>query len=248
MSELHVWSYYQLKGILKLATGFFNTSWDKDTIMQAVTCVYEENHWFFYNLHAFMFLTLSTSALNNPLVHESPLLSNRDTCVALYQDPSLPKTHPILFGYVFTVILSLGLRSSVWTKQLTRDDRNILYAAQAHLASLGDDYFLEFSWISQSPAKNRSEYCSDSCTKYANTAWSASFASFAVLDSAASLMDASKLALLPSYRHLFVECTRPVFKSCKCKCARKALRRIDEGIEDIFYAMCCMHEYLVENA
>ncbi|KAF8593403.1 hypothetical protein BDV93DRAFT_612242 [Ceratobasidium sp. AG-I] len=248
MSKLHDWACSRLKGVLKLATEIFNTSWDKGTIMQVATCLYEESHWLNCNLHAFILLTLSTSAQNNPIAHQLPVSSNLDTCVALYKDPSLPKTYPAIFGYVFTVILSLGHRSSVWTNQLTREDRNILYAAQVHLMSLGDDPDLDLSWLSQSPSKYRIEFCSDSCIKDTNTAWSASFALCGASDSVIPLVDVSMLVLLPGYRQLFADSARSNFKSCINECACNALNSIDAWTQAIFAAMCNKYKYFVEDA
>lgn len=246
MSKFHVWSYYRLKGILKLAAGVSNDSCDKATIMQIAGCVYKESNWFFYNLNAFTFLALSTSVPNNPLVAQPSLSSNLDICVALYKDPDLPKAYPILFGYIFTIILSLGHRSSVWTKQLTREDCNILYTSQVHLASLDDESFLEFSWLTQFPSKSRSDFCSDSCAQDADTAWIGSFAYYRAVSSPLSSVGISKLVLLPNYRQLFANSTQSLFESCKCKCASKTLYRIGEGINDIFYAMYRIYEHLLE--
>ncbi|KAF8599767.1 hypothetical protein BDV93DRAFT_525854, partial [Ceratobasidium sp. AG-I] len=246
MTELRDWSYSQLDIVLKSVTGFVNASWDKATIIQALTCAQTMDYWNCDDLCAFVNLALSTSAPNNPLTYQPPLSSNLDTCIALYKDPNLPKTYPVLFDYVFTVILSLGHRSSVWINQLTREDRNILYAAQVHLVSLGADSDLKLSWLSHPPSKNRSDFCSNSCTKDADTAWSTSFAYYGALNSDIPLVDIAKLVLLPSYRQLFADSTQSYFKSCKNGCARKPLFRIDVWIEAVFDAMCRKYQHFAE--
>lgn len=246
MTELAVWSFSQLEVALKSVTGFVNSSWDKDTLMQAMSCAYEATTSLSYSLLNFVSLALSTSAPNNPLAYQQPLSSNLDTCVALYKDPDLPITHPLLFGFVFTVVLSLGHRSSVWTNQLTREDRTILYAAQVNLVSLGEDPDFDLLWLSQSPSEIWDEGCSDSCYKDADAAWSASFAWCGTLDSNVPLVDISTLARLPSYRQLFADSTRPNFKLCKDECASRALLYIDTRLEEILETMHHKYEYFVE--
>ncbi|KAF8599766.1 hypothetical protein BDV93DRAFT_609064 [Ceratobasidium sp. AG-I] len=199
MSKLHTWSHTRLEMILRSVTGFVNTTWDKCTIMQAAACAYEGASYLSYDLRAFLYLALSTSAPNNPLAHRLPLSSNLDTCVALYKDRDLPERYPSLFGYVFTLILSLGHHSPIWTSQLTREDRNILYTAQAHLISLGVDPNFELSRLLQPASQTWSFRCT-SCTSHIDTAWSTSFAGFGSLNSTIPLEDISKLVLLPSYR------------------------------------------------
>ncbi|KAF8599770.1 hypothetical protein BDV93DRAFT_293730 [Ceratobasidium sp. AG-I] len=130
MSEIETWSCSRLGPIVKSPTQVANSSWDKDTVLQAMDSAdgfdgkflgYNACFRFASDMHTVVRLALSpfTSAL------QPPLSSNLDTCVALYKDPSLPKLHPDLFGYVFTVILSLGHRSSIWANQLTREDRAV---------------------------------------------------------------------------------------------------------------------------
>ncbi|KAF8599763.1 hypothetical protein BDV93DRAFT_609062 [Ceratobasidium sp. AG-I] len=248
MTELREWSYSQLEIVLESVSSFVNSSWDKDTIIQAMSCAQPMDCRNSYNLYTFVSLALSTEARSSTLAYESPLLSNLDTCVALYKDCSLPQTYPSLFGYVFSVILSLGHRSPIWINQLTREDRNVLYAAQAHLVFIGSDPDLGFSWLWQPLILNRCGYCSDSCTEDAETAWSASFARCGDFHSKIPLEDISNLLLLPSYRQLFADATQSRFNSCRRECARRMLGSIDETVEAVFAAMCRKHKYFVENA
>ncbi|KAF8599761.1 hypothetical protein BDV93DRAFT_525849 [Ceratobasidium sp. AG-I] len=249
MSRLHNWSYTQLRVIISSTTVFDNTSWDKDTIMQTAACAYEGGSALSYDLRVFLYLALSTLAPNNSFAYQSTPSSNLDICVALYKDPCLPEKYPDIFGYVFTVILSLGHRSSVWTNRLKREDRNILYAAQTHLISLQKESGIDLSWISQPPSQNWGVAC-ESCASHLDAAWGASLASCGSLDSVIPLEDITRLVLLPSYSHKFLNnLLSPRPGPCIGGLCNALMRhKVVEKMQGVFSGMCGKYKYFVENA
>ncbi|KAF8599768.1 hypothetical protein BDV93DRAFT_525855 [Ceratobasidium sp. AG-I] len=246
MYNLGSWSDSQLGLVLNSATGFVNNSWDKKTLIQAGYFPLGESYMIVDDLSVFALLALSASAPNNPITYQPPTLLNLDTCVSIFKDPGLLKGTSI-FGYAFTVILSLGHYSSIWTNQLTREDRTVLYAAQAHLILLEEDPGLDLSWIFQ-PSRRIWVYSCTPCTNLFNTVWGASFAKCTSLNSNIPLVDISKLVLLPIYRQFFIASTRSNPKSCRRKCARRVWRYIDDKLLDTFYCMACKYNYIVKNA
>ncbi|KAF8593404.1 hypothetical protein BDV93DRAFT_549543 [Ceratobasidium sp. AG-I] len=247
MYKLGSWSDSRLSLVLESATGFVNTGWDKETLTQAGYFPSEEFSMTTEDdLRIFAWLALSTSIPSNPITSQPPLLSNLDTCVAIFKDPGLLKGTS-LFGYVFTVILSLGHRSSTWTNQLTREDRTVLYAAQVHLTSLGGDSNLDLSWISQPSYQDWGYFCT-SCTDLVDTVWDTTFAKCSSLNYNVPLEDISRLVLLPSCRQLFIDSTRSDPKLCVHQCAHNVWDYIDRKLLGTFYYMADKHNYFVENA
>lgn len=257
MSEIESWSFSRLTPLIKAPIHVANSSWDKNSILQVMentegldyTHVMEHlaDRRFANDMNTTVWLALSTLAPNSPLAYQTPLSSNLDTCVALYKDSSFSKTHPALFGYVFTIILSLGHRSSVWTKQLTREDRTVLYAAQVNLTSLDKDPDLDLSQLLQVP---KSFLARDSpfwsyCRPQQYNAWDASFANLGTLNSSTPLEDICKLVLLPAYRQLFADSTR-AYGHCFAGYCQRALDDIDAAVNNIFMGMYRKYEYFIE--
>lgn len=245
MLELQLWSRSQLELVFKSVTRFVNSNWDKDTLLQAMNCANRRDDWLAGHMRNFVWLALSTSAPNNPLLYQRPRSSNLDTCVALYKDPDLPEKYPGLFGYIFTIVLSLGHRSSVWTSQLTREDRHVLYTAQAHLISIRDESDLDLSWLSRPPSQNWGFVC-NSCADHIDTAWGASLAGCANLDSIIPLEDISKLVLLPSYGQLFVDLIWSNPRPCTNWCNQTTWATIENRMRRVFLGMYSKYNYFVE--
>lgn len=245
MSGIGYWSRSQLRQVLKSLTHFVNSEWDKYIILQAVDLASRCPNRLANEIGAFVWLALSTSAANNPIAYLPPLSSNLDTCVALFKDPNIRDTYPTLFGYVFTVILSLGHRSFVWTNWLTREDRIVLNAAQVHLISLRRETTLRLSWLSRPPSQNWGGFCT-TCSMHMDNAWRASFARCGTLDSDVPLEDISRLVLLPSYRQIFADSIHSIPKPCEEDCYARALYKIDSGQTGVFFDMYSMYEHFVE--
>lgn len=248
MPELEFWSYSQLELILKSVTRFVNSSWDKGTLLQAMDYASRTRALSGRDLRVFTRLALSITAPNNPIRFQSPPSSNLATCVALYKDPNFPETQPSLFGYVFTVILSLGHRSCVWAHQLSREERNVLYAAQVHLVSPYKEAGLsDLSWLSLPPSQTAGVKCA-SCTKHLDTAWNVGFAGCRGLGSAIPLEDISKLVILPSCRQIFADYVRSNPKLRAHNCGTAMLSDIDVRMYNIFHEMYYQYKHFVENA
>lgn len=251
MTHLEAWSCSRLELVLKSVARFANSKWDKDTLLRVMRYADALENNFGDEMCALVRLALSTSAPKTPLKYQRPLISNLDTCVALYKDPELSKKHPALSGYAFTVILSLGHNSSVWADQLTREDRYILYAAQAHLISISRDPDLQLSQVLQPPEifpTNFFDIFAASCRNVIFTAWGASFASLGDLDSSAPLEDVSKLVLLPACREIFANSLRTKHPTCVSgDCGRK-LHTVDTELNKLFVRMHRKYRHFVRRA
>ncbi|KAF8599771.1 hypothetical protein BDV93DRAFT_525857 [Ceratobasidium sp. AG-I] len=250
MSKLEAWSRSQLALVLNSLIHFINSDWDKITLLRVVHYARTLSVALRSQMRTLVQLALSIPIPNNPLEFQPPLSPNINACIALYKDPELPRTQSTLFGYIFTIILSLGHSSSVWATQLTRDDRTTLYAAQLHLVSLHNIPDLDMSWFAQPPRtlpKTLPPVCT-SCTKDVNHAWNESFARCGSIDSPIPSEDIYKLVHLPAYRQLFADSIRLSSELCEEECGRMILDSIDVMLCRIFSNMCRKYQHFAENA
>jgi hypothetical protein len=127
-----------------------------------------------------------------------------------------------LKGSAFGIVaLTLGHCLSIWKDQLTRDQRSMLYAAQAHLVPLHANSNIELSWL-KDPKKSRilGLTCSD-CSERFDSVWRISFGLCGTLNPPALLEDVSKIASLPQCRQLIAHTARAPSWQCKKKCNKK---------------------------
>ncbi|KAF8599773.1 hypothetical protein BDV93DRAFT_525859 [Ceratobasidium sp. AG-I] len=169
--------------------------------------------------------------------------STLETCVVLYKtlSTSTKKYDSITFGYVFTIILSLGHRSPTWADQLTRDERAVLYAAQAHLTSLRKDKELDLGWLVHPRTSSLLHKTCSACSGCFDTVWNASFGQCGTIDSAAPLRDVSELVILPQCRHIFARGVRSSSWRCEFQCGMSMLKKIDSKIERLFLDLAWKH-------
>jgi hypothetical protein len=234
MKALEIWSHSQLKLVLKSSEFLSNYAWSKDALLQALSCANNTTSGgksgFAYDMLAFVCFVLSSSATTPSTSKHTTL--NIDACVQLYKDPSLPTAMPKLFGCVFAIILSLGHQSSVWKDRLSRDERSILYAAQAHLVRLDEHRELSLGWLSRpkSLIVSPGGGC-QSCQQYFHVLWNASFGQCGTLNSAMPLEDVSKVVRLPIYRQKFA-----ANWACETKCGTReeTLKGIDVRLEELY--------------
>jgi hypothetical protein len=122
-------------------------------------------------------------------------------CAGFYHNLKESNTDPALFGCVFLNVLSLGHRSSVWSTYLTRDDRAILYAAQAQLIDVSEELKIDLGWLS-GPDPTISRGLCGGCGVKIKTSWARSLRQCSnALGSGLPLKDVSILAQIAINRY-----------------------------------------------
>ncbi|CAE7079279.1 unnamed protein product [Rhizoctonia solani] len=171
-------------------------------------------------------------------------------CTKLYKEKSLLVDAPGIFGFVFAVILSLGHRSSVWTNDMTREDRRVLFAANSMFTCLRDHTDLGVGWLLQ-PTDMRDviKDCPD-CSKLKNTGfkawWDSGFGQCGKLSSQIPLEDIRHIVRLPHYRNLFSDASS-VRRYCGKGCPARLLAYIDEHMESLYHALTKKYQDLKET-
>ncbi|CAE6529968.1 unnamed protein product [Rhizoctonia solani] len=124
---------------------------------------------------------------------------NITSLVEIYQGLKRSHNHNTLLGCVFLNVLSLGHRSRVWAS-LTRDDKAILYAAQAQLTDLPHEFAPgSFTWLTKPGSEQTRGLCAE-CQSRLSTIWSETFGECSDrLGSNTPLNDVLILAEMPKY-------------------------------------------------
>ncbi|CUA75569.1 Polyadenylate-binding protein, cytoplasmic and nuclear [Rhizoctonia solani] len=125
--------------------------------------------------------------------------SNITSLVEIYQGFKRSHNHNTLLGCVFLNVLSLGHRSRVWAS-LTRDDKAILYVAQAQLTDLPHEFAPgSFAWLTKPSSEQTRGLCAE-CESRLSTIWSETFGECSDrLGSNTPLKDVLILAEMPKY-------------------------------------------------
>ncbi|CAE6487197.1 unnamed protein product [Rhizoctonia solani] len=165
-----------------------------------------------------------------------------DMCAALYNRKDLLINSPGLFGFLFAVIVSLGHRSSIWTHDLTREDRRVLYAASTILTCLRDQADLGIDWVSNRSVLNST--CSQ-CSHFVNLWWHDAFSECGDFQSRVLLEDIRRVVALPSYHLRFRELAGR--KSFSCQCLNKINADIEQHIEDVYCNLTEKYTFLVQT-
>ncbi|KAG8758552.1 hypothetical protein FRC11_003470 [Ceratobasidium sp. 423] len=120
--------------------------------------------------------------------------------IEIYQGFKKSGDDDALLGCVFLNILSLGHRSQVWS-DLTRDDKAILYAAQAQLTSLPEEFVPgSLAWVTK-PDPGLAQQLCDACQLRLSGVWDKIFSECNEgLGSNIPLKDVLFLAEMPEYR------------------------------------------------
>lgn len=252
IADLTRWAWAQLGFLLKSADHLAGYEWDKPTLLKMLLNLDRlstSERASANELFCFIQLTLSMST-ESPLIPRNQPKSNLDACVQLYKDPSLlgSQAKTVIFGYVFAFVLSLGHRSAAWTTQLTRDDRAIMYAAQAHLVSLRQDTKLDLAWLEDPRGSVLLEGACSACLNHFDSAWAASFGQCTPLNSAIPLEDICKVVYLPQYRQIFARIVRADSWDCKSQCAEALLKKLDGAIAFLFFGLAQKHQHFAKNA
>ncbi|CAE6388932.1 unnamed protein product [Rhizoctonia solani] len=167
-------------------------------------------------------------------------------CVGLYRNFKESDIEPVLFGCAFLNILSLGHRSPVWAGCLTRNDRAILYAAQAQLVNASEGLGLDLGWLSAPRSATPGQLC-DKCSTRLLEKWNRSFGQCSKdLGSGYPLKDVSLLAQLPTYRHII---SSGWGSACKqnSRCVPTLLGSVDTHIQQVFTKATSHYKKVVEE-
>ncbi|KAF8601018.1 hypothetical protein BDV93DRAFT_525064 [Ceratobasidium sp. AG-I] len=241
-----------LLGSLDLA----NYAWDKNILCKMLSCLDNRVCTDEASKSIDFILTILSMSIDNPAIPQNRVNSILDTCVHWYKDlamsPQSKYFNRIAFGYVFALILSLGHRSAIWTDRLNREDRLMLYTAQAHLTCLQRDKSLDLDWLVV-PRTYLLEYVCSTCNKKFDSAWDASFGVYLPLDSAIPLEDISKLVHLPKYRQTFAKAVRSEAWTLHCEhkdfqCGEQILEAVDSYTCLSFVSLSDKYQYFVTSA
>ncbi|CAE7070199.1 unnamed protein product [Rhizoctonia solani] len=176
-------------------------------------------------------------------------------CVGLYHNLKTSDADPVLFGCAFLNVLSLGHGSPVWARCLTRDDRALLYAAQAQLVDTPRALELDLP-VGWSSELGLATAC-DICKKKYVAGWNQCFGqSYNALGSGLPLKDVSLLARLPIHRHTLWGLTKPgaglaslLSGTCENKppCSVALLDSVDTHIRQVFTKASAKYKKIAEE-
>ncbi|CAE6477735.1 unnamed protein product [Rhizoctonia solani] len=171
------WAQQQIELLLKSASQLIENFWDEETILQIATFGRAAEQEFSSQLHTFLRRILK------PDVHGNLTPHNLDLCVSLYGNSEVLGINQELFGWTFLLVLSLGHRSAAWSTKLSREDRLVLYAAQAELVKLSEYAPLGISWLAQSrhPTNGLLHICCSVCSARCDEAWTTAFGKLGAL-------------------------------------------------------------------
>jgi hypothetical protein len=228
MDKLDHWIQSQLVEIFDQSTRKLADALDKEILIRLITYM-PTTRSTAYRQRILMFIQFTLCKLIIGFTSPGQVSPNLSMFVDLYKNQSLQANNAGLFGFIFAAILSLGHRSSIWTDQLTRDDRTILYAAYADLTQLCDHTDLDVGWLAQ-PAKIKDPCHKPNCAQNFEKLWKSTFAVCKNLNSPVPLEDIRQIVRLPLHRQSFVDRGR----SWTCECAQNTLAKIDSCIDRLF--------------
>ncbi|KAF8598159.1 hypothetical protein BDV93DRAFT_547508 [Ceratobasidium sp. AG-I] len=260
MRALSLWGLSQLLPLLK-SRDLANYAWDKKILCKMLSCLSAHPSIGDHSEILDFILTILSISIENPPTPQDSLTPILNTCVHWYKNLS-PSSHIMpertIFGYVFALILSLGHRSAVWTDNLTRADRLILYAAQAHLTCLKQDIVVDLGWIYNPRGYYIGNTACLTCGKQLDSVWDASFGLCGPLSSYMPLEDVTKLVQLPKYRQAFANIVLSENWERLCegedegegegeRCGAMMLGVVDGCIEKSFWSLAGKYNYFATS-
>ncbi|KAG9127996.1 hypothetical protein FRC07_006356 [Ceratobasidium sp. 392] len=222
LSKHHISHEYQLK-LLRYA----NLAVDKDLICWV-------RHWIRYH-----YVWAMDPSLARPAFTTKAIERVRDQLTRLFKIPNLRESDPSLFGFTFSLLLSLGHK--FWSKStlLTRQDRIILLSAQVHLTPLPESR-ISLEWLNAYAQKGDriSKSRHKPCARCLITrAWDEAFggAYKDTLYSSTPLAGVSALVLLPHRRQCFADAIGKLSPAiCSVKCREAVLKFVDRHIDEVY--------------
>lgn len=240
MYKLNNWARSQLELLLGSGSWFSKYTWDEELLLQLDAAVWEE--WFYYDVQAFLRLILTPP---DPIASHHKTATRLETCISLYKNPKLLAERGTLFGWVFLYILSLGHRSPAWLDKLTRDDRLVLYAAQAELTNLSSRPDLPLDWLTLHEDLISNLDCED-CLPRLEVTWNSIFGRVGRLNSVVPLEDIRRIMFLPACRQEFAQAVHSPSWPCQRGCSNQVLAMYDMGLSGLCYQFSDIHKHFVE--
>ncbi|KEP51794.1 hypothetical protein V565_055810 [Rhizoctonia solani 123E] len=244
MTRIDAWSQRHIHTILTSWLPPYPENWDTEFVLQLAQYMQSTTvTGYSYDILVRMRLILAclvTDAYDRD--KDAPRGRIIDMCAALYNRKDLLINGPGLFGFLFAVVVSLGHRSSIWTNDLTREDRRVLYAASTILTCLRDQADLGIHWFSNRSVLNST--CSQ-CSHFVNLWWHDVFSECGDFQSRVLLEDIRRVVALPSYHLRFRELADR--KSFSCQCLNKINADIEQHIEDVYCNLTEKYTFLVQT-
>ncbi|QRW24716.1 polyadenylate-binding protein, cytoplasmic and nuclear [Rhizoctonia solani] len=169
-------------------------------------------------------------------------------CADLYTEKDLLVNTPDMFGFIFSVVLSLGHRSRVWTR-LTREQRRVLYAGNSTLVQLCDHTDLGINWLLEPSEILEIFKDCPNCRNPSNINkwWSDTFGRCQGLNSPIPSEDIRYIVRLPEYRYSISWASKSQpWLPCGSKCIHTLRTYIDEHMEALYCALAKKYRYLEE--
>ncbi|KAH7334319.1 hypothetical protein B0J17DRAFT_672904 [Rhizoctonia solani] len=243
IQRVDAWSQLHIRDSLKtfVATHRLPDNWDAQAILRLVrymqsTVVTDYRYEALYLMrHIISALVKKAYELNN----EIPQGKIIDMCAALYKEKDTLINSPGFFGFIFAIIVSLGPRSPIWADCLTREERRVLYVANANLTPLGHAG-LEVDWV-LNPIRVR-QVCSQ-CSNIFDDSWGGSFSQCGDFKSRLLSEDIRHVVALPEYLMQFWSLSG----AASCNCADKMADDIEERMESLYCGLTEKYKLLVET-
>jgi hypothetical protein len=240
MNNLDSWAQTQILKLIQLSKSTPKENWDGETLV-ALASYMRRTRIITYRrdiMGMVRMLMCPTAALYSP----EQVYSGLDACLDIYKNSSAEflTKDPVLFGYVFAIILLRGPESFTWTKDLTREDRTILYAAYAGLTRLDSHKDLDTSWIKE-PTQVKDVCSRLVCSSNFWNAWSIAFEYIGALDSLIPLEDMHEIVEIShSRRWSFARSCR---WRCDSQCGQKTLDKFDSRLERLLCGLTEKYKY-----
>ncbi|CAE7079239.1 unnamed protein product [Rhizoctonia solani] len=243
IKRLDTWSQSHLCTILRrfVATQRLTDDWDAQTFLRLVQYVQNTTATSYRIVlsslmrHIMSALVKKAYELDDEMPHGNII----DICAALYKEKDLLINTPGIFGFVFAVIVSLGPHSPIWTDRLTREDRRVLYAANATLIRLSNLPDLEIGWITDPSAIK--VVCSQ-CSRNFDDIWEDAFSQCNGLKSRIPSEDVRHVVCLPAYHVYFRS-----ISNADCQCSDQISIHLSQKTEALFHGLTEKYKYLVET-
>ncbi|KAH7334320.1 hypothetical protein B0J17DRAFT_672905 [Rhizoctonia solani] len=155
------------------------------------------------------------------------------------------KEDPCLFGFTFVVVLSLGARSPIWTNDLSREDRRVLYAGNSILVHLCDHVDLEVGWLLNTTRARKVINDCLACSTYLDGWWDLTFGRCNGLNSPIPSEDIRHIARMSDYRKSIHDVIMASSRAhCPAKCPERLFAYIDEHVDSLYCAFTRKYKHL----
>ncbi|KAG8731774.1 hypothetical protein FRC11_002379 [Ceratobasidium sp. 423] len=247
MDQLDSWAQSQIFQLLETSPQTHKENWSQDFLIKLALHIHDSRISTYR--HDIFGQIMSILSLHNSFRSPEQRESSLDACVNIYKNPTKFSIKlPALFGYVFMVLLEHG--SEVWANRLNRDERLVLYAAQADLTYLSGHKDLETDWISQRIQFKST--CSPKCNPSFYDAVDSVFDLHSIPSKAYSLQsttpgdDLYSIFHVVSARWFFAENCRKW--RCGSKCGEKTLAKFDDCVERLLCGFTEKYKHYVRTA